>query len=128
MNRLRILVLAPDANPESITGPLLSFRQAEALARLHDVTIVIRPTVEEPVRRASAPFRGIEVVRMPMIERFYSWSFRWIFKSNYRSQALTAFGYPFSIAFEWHAWRQLRSRILDGEFDVVLRLLPIAPV
>lgn len=128
MNRLRILVLAPDANPESITGPLLSFRQAEALARLHDVTLVIRSTVEEPVRRASAPFRGIEVVRMPLIERFYSWSFRRIFKSNYRSQALTAFGYPFSIAFEWHAWRQLRSRILDREFDVVLRLLPIAPV
>jgi len=128
MSRLRIIVLAPDANPESITGPLLSFRQAEALAQLHDVTMVIRSTAEGAVRRASAPFHAIEVVRMPLIERVYAWSFRRIFKSDYRSQALTAFGYPFSIAFEWYAWRQLRKRILCGEFDVVLRLLPIVSV
>jgi glycosyltransferase involved in cell wall biosynthesis len=128
MSPLRILVLAPDANPESITGPLLSFLQAEALARLHEVTLVIRSTTEGAVRRAQGAFRAVEVVRMPLVERVYAWSFRRIFKSNYRSQALTAFGYPLSIAFEWQAWRQLRSRILGGEFDVVLRLLPIAPV
>jgi glycosyltransferase involved in cell wall biosynthesis len=128
MSRLHILVLAPDANPESITGPLLSFRQAEALARLHDVTLVIRSTTEGAVRRAQGSIRAVEVVRMPLVERVYAWSFRRIFKSNYRSQALTAFGYPLSIAFEWHAWRQLRQRILCGEFDVVLRLLPIVSV
>ena len=128
MGRLRILLLAPDANPESITGPLLSFCHAEALARLHDVTLVIRPTGEEAVRRARGPFRAIEVVRMRLLERFYAWSFRSIFRCNYRSQAWTAFNYPFSIAFEWHAWRQLRRRILFGEFDVVLRLLPIVSV
>jgi glycosyltransferase involved in cell wall biosynthesis len=128
MSRLRILVLAPDTNPESITGPLLSYRQAEALAQLHDVTLVIRSTGEGAVRRAQGPFRSIEVVCMPLVERIYAWSFRQIFKSDYRSQALTAFGYPFSIAFEWHAWRQLRQRIHYGEFDIVLRLLPIVSV
>jgi glycosyltransferase involved in cell wall biosynthesis len=128
MSRLRILLLAPDASPESITGPLLSFCQAEALARLHDVTLVVRSTREEAVRRARAPFRAIEVVRMPLIERIYAWCFRSIFKSNYRSQALTAFNYPFSIAFEWQTWRQLRPRIRFGEFHVVLRLLPIVSV
>ena len=44
------------------------------------------------------------------------------------TQALTAFGYPFSLAFEWRAWRQLRRRIFAGEFDVVLRLLPMSAV
>ncbi len=43
-------------------------------------------------------------------------------------QVLTAFRYPFSVAFEWHAWRQLRRRIFGGEFDVVLRLVPMSPV
>jgi glycosyltransferase involved in cell wall biosynthesis len=41
---------------------------------------------------------------------------------------LTAFGYPFSLAFEWRAWRQLRHRIFTGEFDVVLRILPMTAV
>ncbi len=54
--------------------------------------------------------------------------FAWIFKYNYDSQALTAFGYPFSLAFEWRAWRQLRRRIFAGEFDVVLRIVPMTAV
>jgi glycosyltransferase involved in cell wall biosynthesis len=41
---------------------------------------------------------------------------------------LTAFGYPFAVAFEWYAWRQLRRRILGGEFDVVLRVVPMTAV
>ena len=49
-------------------------------------------------------------------------------KYNYRSQVLTAFNYFFSVAFEWRTWRQTRSRIFAGEFDVVLRLLPISSV
>jgi glycosyltransferase involved in cell wall biosynthesis len=36
--------------------------------------------------------------------------------------------YPFSLAFEWCAWRKLRRRIFAGEFDLVLRLLPMSPV
>ena len=54
--------------------------------------------------------------------------FATFFKSNFDSQAVTAFGYPFSLAFEWHAWRQLKHRILAGEFDIVLRVLPMTPV
>jgi glycosyltransferase involved in cell wall biosynthesis len=128
MNRLRILILAPDANPEGVSIPYVTYSHAAALAQLHDISLVVRPTVEAGVRRAKAPFRSIEVVRMPWLERLYAWCFRRIFKSNFASQAVTAFGYPFALAFEWYAWRQLRQRILAGEFDVVLRLIPMTAV
>jgi len=90
--------------------------------------LVVRSPVENAVRRAKAPFRSIEVVRMPQLERIYDWSFRRIFKSNFASQAVTAFGYPFALAFEWYAWRQLRERILAGEFDVAMRIVPMTAV
>lgn len=128
MSRLRILVLAPDSNPEQASIPYVTYSHAAALAELHDVTLAIRSTVEEPVRRAKAQFRTIEVVRMPWLERIYAWCFRRIFKSNFASQAVTAFGYPFALAFEWRAWRQLRHRIFAGEFDVVLRIVPMTAV
>lgn len=128
MNRLRILLLAPDSNPEQVSIPYVTYSHAAALAQLHDVSLVVRSPVEDPVRRAKAPFRTIEVVRMPWLERIYAWSFRRIFNSNFASQAVTAFGYPFALAFEWFAWRQLRQRIFAGEFDVVLRLVPMTAV
>jgi glycosyltransferase involved in cell wall biosynthesis len=128
MSRLRILVLAPDSNPEGISIPYVTYSHAAALAQIHDVSLVVGSPVEDRVRRAKAPFRSIEVVRMPRLERIYAWGFRRIFKSNFASQAVTAFGFPFAVAFEWYAWRQLRQRILSGEFDVVLRLIPMTAV
>jgi glycosyltransferase involved in cell wall biosynthesis len=128
MSRLRILLLAPGCNPEQVSMPYVTYSHAAALAQLHDVALIIGSPTEDPVRRAKAPFRTIEVVRMPLLERIYAWSFRRIFKSNYDTQVVTAFCYPFSLAFEWHAWRQLRRRIFAGEFDVVLRLMPMTPV
>jgi glycosyltransferase involved in cell wall biosynthesis len=128
MKRLRILLLGPDCNPEEVSIPLVTYSHAAALAQLNEVTLVARPSVENALRRAKAPFRAIEVVRMPFLERIYAWSFRKIFNSNYASQVWTAFRYPFSMMFEWQAWRQLRRRIFGGEFDVVLRLSPLTAV
>lgn len=128
MSRLRILVLAPFCDPDAVSMPYVAYSHAAALAQIHDVTLVVEAPVEDKVRRAKGGFRTIEVVRMPWLERIHAWSFRTIFKSNFASQALTAFGYPFSQAFEWRAWRQLRHRILAGEFDVVLRILPMSAV
>jgi glycosyltransferase involved in cell wall biosynthesis len=128
MSRLRILVLGPDCNPEKVSIAFVTYSHAAALAQLHDVTLVARSTVEDALRRGKAPFRAIEVVRMPLLERLYAWSLRWIFRHNYASQVWTAFKYPLFIAFEWRAWRQLRRRIFAGEFDVVLRIVPLNTV
>jgi len=128
MNRLRILLLGPHCNPEEVSIPFVTYSHAAALAHLHDVTLVAGEPVEAPLRRSNAPFRAIEVVRTPLLDRMFSWIFRKILKSNYDSQLRTAISYPFCIAFEWQAWRQLRYRIVAGEFDVVLRLTPLTAV
>jgi glycosyltransferase involved in cell wall biosynthesis len=128
MSRLRILLLAPNCDPTGISIPFVTYSHAAALGQLHDVTLVIGSAVEERVRSAMGKFRTIEVVQMEHLDRIFAWSFRRIFKSNFASQALTAFRYPFSLAFEWRAWRQLRRRIFAGEFDVVLRILPTTAV
>jgi glycosyltransferase involved in cell wall biosynthesis len=128
MSRLRVLVLGPDCDPEQISMPYVTFSHAAALAQLNDVTLVVRAPREASVRRAKAPFRTIEVVRLRWLDRIYAWSLRRIFKYNFNNQALTASYYPLYLAFERRAWRQLRQRILAGEFDVVLRIYPMNAV
>ena len=127
MTRLRILLLAPDCNPESIANPLVGYSHAEALGQLHDVTLVTNPTSEDCVRRANPPFRAIQVIRMPWLDHVQA-GVRRLFKYDFRNQVLTAFSVPFSMAFERQVWRQMKHRIRAGEFDVVLRLLPLSTV
>ncbi len=128
MGRLRVLVLGPDCNPEEVSIPFVTYSHAAALAELHDITLVARPSAVDAVRRAKPRFRAIEVVHTPLLDRIFALGFRWIFKGNHDGQTLTAFKYPFSIAFELLAWLKLRRRILAGEFDVVLRLVPLTAV
>lgn len=128
MNRLRVVLLAPDCNPESISTPRIGYAHAEALARLHAVTLVVRGANFEQVRAAGGPFEAIEGIRLPWLEPLYAWALRRIFKFDYGRQSLTAASYPIQVAFEWRAWRRLRRRIRAGDFDVVLRILPIVSV
>lgn len=128
MGRLHVLILGPDCHPDIVSIPFVTYCHAAALANLNDVTIVARSTVEDALRRSKAPFRSIEVVRAPLLDLIFDWAFRNIFKCNFDSQAVTAFRYPFHLAFEFRAWRQLRRRVLAGEFDVVLRLVPLTAV
>jgi glycosyltransferase involved in cell wall biosynthesis len=128
VSRLRILVLAPDANPESISVSLVSYRHAEALAQLHSVTLVGRANSEDALRPMQSRFDSIETISTPTIDRIWDWSFRRLFKSNFHSRALTPFSYPFGIAFEWSVWRLMRTRIKKREFDIVLRLSPVNSV
>jgi glycosyltransferase involved in cell wall biosynthesis len=128
MSRLRVLLLGPNCHPDRVSIPRVTYYHAAALAELHDVTLVARSSVEHDLRRANGQFRAIEVVRTGLSDRIWNWIFRRILKSNSDSQIRTALLYPFHIAFEWRAWRQLRSRIFAGAFDVVLRLVPMSPV
>lgn len=124
MSGLRILLLAPECNPESLTNPSIGYYHAEALARLHKVTLVIYASNEDAVRRGGGPFHAIEPIRLPWLDPLHDWALRRIFRHDYGRQSLTAFSYPRHVFFELRAWRQLRSRILSGDFDVVLRILP----
>lgn len=127
-SNLRILVIGPDCNPESISTSLVGYSHAAALARLHKVTLVVREDNNEALSRARAPFASVEAISIPWLDRFYAWSLRRIFRYDYGSHILTVFNYPFCLAFEWYAWRRLRRAIKAGHFDVALRLLPVTPV
>lgn len=127
MKSLRILVLAPDSNPDSLSTSLVGYAHSEALARLHAVTLVAKGCHEEVLRRKPTPFHAIQPISTPWLDHIYNWIIQYFFKGDYGSHLLTALSYPFAVVFEWKAWRFLRPRIMAGEFDVVLRLLPVVP-
>jgi glycosyltransferase involved in cell wall biosynthesis len=126
--RLRILLLAPGSNPNSVTGALIGYCHGNALSRLHSVTLVIDARDEDAVCKAKGGFYAIESIPLSNLDRFYDWAFLRIFKGDRGNLLWTAVCFPLAIVFECRAWRRLRHRILNGDFDIVLRLLPIVPM
>lgn len=128
MHQLKVLILAQSATPDAICGALIAYSQAQALGCLHDVTLVIGAPSERSVRSKQGALRSVEVVRLRWIDQAFAWCLERIFKNNYHNQLLQVFIRAYSVLFELQAWRQLRTRIKKGEFDVVLRLLPISTI
>src|SRR3989442_8108148 len=112
MSGLRILLLAPDCNPDSISTPLIGYEHAEALARLHTVTLVVRAKNEDAVRRAAAPFHAMEAISSSWLDGLYAWALRRIFKYDFGRPRFTPASYPFHLAVELRALRPLRRRVL----------------
>lgn len=125
--KLRILLLAPGCNPNILTGSLIAYSLGRALAELHTVTLVNMARHAEAVDRAGGGFHSQESIAPIWIDRVYDWVFQHVFKRNYGSILWSGLACPQSIFFEWRAWRRLQGRIRAGEFDVVLRILPIDP-
>ena len=126
-NKLRILLLGPKSRPNSVTGRLIGYCYSEALSRLHTVTFVIDAQDEEAVRNAKGGFYAVEAIPPSWLDWLYAWVFKHVFKNDYGNVFWSSFCFPLFIAFELRAWKRLRSRIFKGEFDVVLRILPIDP-
>src|SRR5262245_3198644 len=111
MSRLRVLVLAPGCNPDTISTRPVEYLTGEALARLHAVTLVVTRHTEEPLRSRTALFDSIEYINVSWLERCLDWSVRWIFKGDHGSHVLTAMMYPLCLVIECSAWRRLKGRI-----------------
>ncbi len=128
MKPLRILLLSEQNNPDWVSVPLVGYHHSAALAQMHQVTLVTHVENAAAVARKNVPFAAIIPCSLGTGDRIFAWGVKHIFKYDYGSQALTAFRLPFYWAFEWKVWKMLRSRIEAGDFDVVLRVTPVAPV
>src|SRR5262245_51197940 len=103
---LKILLLAPASNPNSVTGALIGYSHGEALARLHSLTLVIEERNEEAVRNARGGFHEIVAIPPSFVDRIYDWAFHRIFHGDYGNLLWTAVGFPLPIIFEWRVWRR----------------------
>ena len=128
MERLRLLILAEQNNPDWMSGPLLGYLQSYALAQKHDVTVVTHRRNLDALIRAKPPFREIVAIDAGRVDLFYSWMLKRVLRGDHGSQLLTAMRIPYYIFYERLVWARLSSRLRNGEFDAVLRLTPVSPV
>ena len=128
MKKLRILVLAQQNNPDWISVPLVGYQHSEALVRMHEVTLITDHRNEEAILRKKLPWKALTSIDLGVGEKLYNWCFKHVFKEDHGSQILTAFRVPFYLAFEWKAYSAYKKALKNREFDLVLRLTPVAPV
>ena len=128
--RPRVLLIAEGAGPEMFSVPLLGWSNAKALAKVADVHLVTHIRNRNAINREGSLTEGVDytVIDAEKLSRF-------LLDMQYKigggkgkmwtmGTALNSITYPY---FEHLIWKQFKSRILGGEFDVVHRVIPLTP-
>jgi glycosyltransferase involved in cell wall biosynthesis len=126
--RLRVLILADDCNPDWPSLPVVGYKAARAIADHASVTVAThvrnRPQIDrDGMGKAEVVFLDNEYIARPMFKlgRFLRGGNQVGWTTN------IAISYPSYLAFEYEAWKRFKKPLRSGEFDVVHRLTPMSP-
>ncbi len=127
-NRLRVLILADDCNPEWHSLPALAYNYILNLSNYVDVVLATQirnqPNIDQVgLNNAEVIYLDTENIAAP-IYKLAS------FLSGDPNKAMTlkvAFGYPSYLAFEWAVWQHFKKDLRNGRFDIVHRVTPMSP-
>lgn len=127
--KLRVLVIAEAANPEWTSVPLIGWSHSKALRGVCNAHLVTQIRNREAISRAG--WREGEDFSVIDSEKIIAPLYR--FATFLRggknlgwtiTTALASIGYPY---FEYLCWKKFKTRLKNGEFDVVHRVTPVSP-
>ena len=128
IERIRVLILADDCNPDWHSLPALVYSFICTLSKYVDVVVVTqirnKPNIERAgIGKAEVVYLDTEKVAAPIykLATFLSGDF------NKAMTLKVALSYPSTLAFEWAVWRRFRQDLQNGRFDIVHRLSPMSP-
>lgn len=122
-------MLAEDCNPDWTSLPIVGYKFAREISKHADVTLVTQIRNQPNLDRdgcgnAELVYIDTEEFAAPLhklisLMRGGQQDTGWTFS--------TGFSYLHSLYYEWKIWRQYRSALRSGKFDVVHRLTPMTP-
>lgn len=124
---MKVLILAEQCNPEWPSLPIVGFNAARAIANIIDCTIVTHIRNRENIEKAGLPNAEIIYIDNEYIAKPIYKISKLIRGNEGGWTTAMAFNYPSYLAFEWEAWKKLKRRIKDGEFEVIHRVTPMSP-
>ena len=130
-SKLRVLLIAESCNPRWTSAPLTAYSQARALAARDDLDITLVSQVRN--REALESDRIAGQLRLHFIDNEFVARPFFVIGERFRGAGqlswttAQAFSWPAYIVFERMVFRQFRTELRAGSFDLIHRLSPLSP-
>lgn len=128
MSPPRVLVLAEDCNPEWPSLPVVGYKYARALAGEVDAVIVTHIRNRENIEKAGELTGKVTYIDNEWLARpMYRLATRLRGGSEVAWSTNQIMAYLPYVFFERQALAQFRTRLKEGEFDLIHRITPMSP-
>jgi glycosyltransferase involved in cell wall biosynthesis len=128
--RLRVLLLAEQCNPEWPSLPIVAYKFALALGEICDVVVVTQVRNQPHIERASAahPHVQFEFIDTEYVAAPLHKVASWLRGGNEVAWSTNmAMAYLPYLEFERQVWKRFGAELDQGSFDIVHRITPMSP-
>ncbi len=124
--KLKVLLIAEQANPEWVSVPLVGWMQVQALQKVCDVHVVTHIRNKEAIDRTDFPLDRVTYISPGITQTFLNWASKLVSeKGGWTTR--NALKVPMYYEFEWITWKLFRASLQSGGFDLVHRITPLSP-
>lgn len=125
--RLKVLILADECNPEWPSLPIVGYKYAREIAQHCDVTIATHVRNRENIEKAAdgldVVYLDTEYIAAPMFKLA-----RWLRGGEEVAWSTSMImNYLPYLAFEREVWKHFKPALKAGDFDLVHRITPMSP-
>ena len=124
---LKVLLIAEQCNPDWPSVPLVAYNFFQNISRIADVTLVTHERNREAFEKL-AEFKNIDYVRESNFNKKYHQFVEGVaVKGRINWPLYHALAYPIYLEFNRTVYKKFRTRILEGDYDIVHALTPMMP-
>ena len=125
--RLKVLILSDECNPEWPSLPIVGYKYAREIAQHCDVTIATHVRNRENIEKAAdgldVVYLDTEYIAAPMFKLA-----RWLLGGEEVAWSTSMImNYLPYLAFEREVWKHFKPALKAGDFDLVHRITPMSP-
>lgn len=126
-NRLKILLIVEQCNPEWTSVPLVGYRFFHEISKLADVTLVTHDRNQSALEKCAEQAEIIYISESTTSKNYHRVVEGLVGKAKVIWPLYHTLSYPIYDEFNQGVYRTLKDRILSGEFDVVHAMTPMMP-
>jgi glycosyltransferase involved in cell wall biosynthesis len=126
-NKLNVVLLAEQCNPEWPSLPIVGYKTCKEIAKIVNVTLVTHIRNKKQIEEEKFQWKNIIYIDNEYIANPIHKLLNFIRGDEGAWTTVQAMYYPTYLAFEWEAWKQLKTKIKAGEYDIIHRITPMSP-
>lgn len=126
-NRLKVLLIVEQCNPEWFSVPLEGYKYYEAISKLVDVTLVTHERNKTALDKILSPEEVVYIYESDFIQKYHKLVASLTYSGKKIWPLYNALSYLVYAEFNRKVYEQFQTPILNGEYDIVHALTPMMP-
>lgn len=123
----KVLMVAPECNPEWASVPLVGYKFYDETSKLVDITLVTHERNKAGLEAVRGGRKIFYIAESPWLARYYAWVTELTNRGGVNWPLYHMLTFPLYASFNRKVYRQFAAEVRAGKYDIVHAITPMMP-